>query len=636
MIFIFILVIGSIFLALRGFMTPGKYLVPLSLIISIVLFALGTNGLHDSSIFAFSSALLLGGMLAGRRGLWVLTGLSATSIVIIGYGDMHGWTRSPFSTETGWEDVLFNISLLIASGLVLNYLMKRMEDSLTQARENERALQLSEERFRDFMNTSPAVVIMKDANSHYIYCNSRMETLLGKPASEVIGKSEFDLFPPEDAEKFTATDRQVLNTGEPVTLEYSAHDPQGVLHDWWVFKFPMHSSLGEDYVGMQILDITERKKAERDLERSEEMYRRAITKAGAVPYYRDHRLDSYTFMGEGILEMTGYSPSEITPEIWDSLEQERYPRGDLAHLTYEEADKLTEEDMTIPWECDYRILTRDGQTRWVADTSVKSRNESGERTGVVGILQDITEYKLALIERENLIKNLELRNGELERFTYTVSHDLRSPLVTIKAYVGYVENDIEKGFVDRTKADIDRIKKATVKMQELLNDLLELSRVGRLINPPEDTPFNDIVEDALYNVMGQINSRHLELVVASELPIVHVDRPRLVEAVQNLIDNACKYMGDQDHPRIEIGCEITHEETVFHVRDNGIGIDPQYHEQVFGLFNKLDSTSEGSGVGLALVKRIIELHEGRIWIESDGAGKGTTFKFTLQGHQEEV
>jgi signal transduction histidine kinase len=119
--------------------------------------------------------------------------------------------------------------------------------------------------------------------------------------------------------------------------------------------------------------------------------------------------------------------------------------------------------------------------------------------------------------------------------------------------------------------------------------------------------------------------------IAPDLPTVYGDRARLVEVVQNLVDNACKFMGDQPAPRIEIGTSGTDTEgnPIFFVRDNGIGIEPQYHERVFGLFNKLDAQSEGTGVGLALVKRIIEVHGGRIWIESEGAGRGATMCFTL-------
>ncbi|MEJ5223226.1 MAG: PAS domain-containing protein, partial [Anaerolineales bacterium] len=139
----------------------------------------------------------------------------------------------------------------------------------------------------------------------------------------------------------------------------------------------------------------ERRQAEAKLRYMESLYRRAIDAAGAVPYYRDFETNTYSYMGEGIFEMTGYTAAEMTPALWDSLELERYPRGQLAGLTYEEANVFVETRNDIPWECDYLIRTRSGQTRWVADTAVIGMDAQGKLSGVIGILQDITERKLA-------------------------------------------------------------------------------------------------------------------------------------------------------------------------------------------------------------------------------------------------
>jgi signal transduction histidine kinase len=178
-------------------------------------------------------------------------------------------------------------------------------------------------------------------------------------------------------------------------------------------------------------------------------------------------------------------------------------------------------------------------------------------------------------------------------------------------------------------SDIKRIGDATEKMQTLLNDLLELSRVGRLINKPQPVPFEQIVAEAVELVQGRISQGNIAVSIAGDLPIVYVDRPRLVEVMQNLIDNAAKFMGDQAAPRIEIGQKGFHGPMpILYVRDNGIGIPPEFMQNIFGLFNKLDPLSEGTGVGLALVKRIIEFHHGIIWADSE-LGKGATFYFTL-------
>jgi DNA-binding LacI/PurR family transcriptional regulator/signal transduction histidine kinase len=233
-------------------------------------------------------------------------------------------------------------------------------------------------------------------------------------------------------------------------------------------------------------------------------------------------------------------------------------------------------------------------------------------------------------EREKLIAELETKNAELERFTYTVSHDLKAPLITLRGFLGFVEQDARASNFDRMEADLARIVEATDKMRRLLDELLELSRIRRMMNPPEDVAFASVVQDALQLAQGRLAARNVQVEVAAHLPIVHGDRARLVEVVQNLVDNACKFMGDQPEPQITIeqsGTDRDGKPIVF-VRDNGIGIDPQYHAKVFGLFDKLNPKSEGTGIGLALVKRIIEVHGGRIWVESE-LGAGATFLFTL-------
>jgi len=244
------------------------------------------------------------------------------------------------------------------------------------------------------------------------------------------------------------------------------------------------------------------------------------------------------------------------------------------------------------------------------------------------IFQDISERKRAEADREALIQELESKNAELEQFTYTVSHDLKSPLVTIRGFLGYLEKDIQAGNPERIQSDITRIVASTDKMQALLRELLELSRIGRVKNPSELIPFNTIVEEALKLVDGQLASNAPRLKVMPDMPGVYGDRLRLVEVLQNLLDNAIKFSRGREDACVEVGVRRERRENIFYVADNGPGIPPAYQERVFGLFNKLDPDSEGTGIGLALVKRIIEVHGGRIWVESDGSS-GTTFCFTL-------
>ncbi|MFN8384658.1 MAG: ATP-binding protein [Anaerolineales bacterium] len=234
-----------------------------------------------------------------------------------------------------------------------------------------------------------------------------------------------------------------------------------------------------------------------------------------------------------------------------------------------------------------------------------------------------------LRQRKVLIDELENKNAELERFTYAVSHDLRSPLVTIRGFLGLLEKSVNQGDIDSFQKDLQRISNATLRMDNLLRDVLQLSRVGHLINKSQDVPFDELVKETLDIVHGQLEGGNVTLHTQPNLPAVYGDKPRLVEVLQNLIDNAIKYMGDQKDPLIEIGAkDVEDDKPVFYVKDNGIGIAPEYHEQIFRLFDKLDATSEGTGVGLALVKRIVEIHGGKIWVESE-VGNGAAFYFTL-------
>ncbi len=243
--------------------------------------------------------------------------------------------------------------------------------------------------------------------------------------------------------------------------------------------------------------------------------------------------------------------------------------------------------------------------------------------------QELNERRRAEADREEVIKELESKNAELERFTYTVSHDLKSPLITIGGFVGLLEEDARSGNTDKFKKDVERIREAKDKMHRLLDELLELSRIGRLMNPPSNIAFAQIVDEALALTRGRLMAGNVQVDIGKNLPAVKGDHSRLVEVVQNLIDNAAKFTGDQPTPRIQIGLFENQGEKAFFVSDNGLGIDPAFHERVFGLFDKLDPKSEGTGVGLALVKRIVETHGGRIWVESAGKGKGSTFYFTL-------
>ncbi len=254
---------------------------------------------------------------------------------------------------------------------------------------------------------------------------------------------------------------------------------------------------------------------------------------------------------------------------------------------------------------------------WARTRSIRARN---------------VELAAIAKERQDLIDELERKNAELERFAYTISHDLKTPLVTIGGFLGLVRQSVERGDIHGVKSDLERIRIATATMERLLKDLLEHSRIGHLPVPNDEIPLDEVVTEVLGQAADRLDDAGIEVRRLSALPVVIGHRGRIHEVVQNLIDNAIQFMGDESRPRIEIG--VRHEPDdygapILFIRDNGIGINPRHHQKIFGLFDRLHAETPGSGVGLAIVKRIVESHGGRVWVESRGRGSGTTFCWTL-------
>ena len=233
---------------------------------------------------------------------------------------------------------------------------------------------------------------------------------------------------------------------------------------------------------------------------------------------------------------------------------------------------------------------------------------------------------------QQTIGEMERRNEELERFTYTVSHDLRTPLVTVSGFLGLLDKDLQEGRTDAARQDIARIRRAADTMDRLLRELLDLSRVGRVTNPPEDVPLRALAEEAQQSVAGRLATARVEFAIEPELPVLYGDRARLQEVVRNLVDNAAKFMGapGASPDRDRRAARPARSDLVRpRQRDR---YRPKHHQRVFGLFERLDPSVEGTGIGLALVKRIVEVHGGQVWVESAGPGQGTSVCVSLPSH----
>lgn len=246
------------------------------------------------------------------------------------------------------------------------------------------------------------------------------------------------------------------------------------------------------------------------------------------------------------------------------------------------------------------------------------------------------ELRRSAEERELLIADLEARNLELDRFTFTVSHDLKSPLVTIRGFLGFLAQARAMNQYDQMDEDIARIDEAASKMGRLLDDLTALARVGRIVDLSERVPLNPLIQEVLGLFATSLQERRMEVDVAPDLPEVAGDRLRLRTVFQHLIDNAIKFTREQPNPKISVHAQTVGDRARITVADNGKGILEQHRDLVFGLFKRLDQSVSGTGVGLPLVQRIVEAHGGRIWVESEGEGQGSRFIVDLPTERSEA
>jgi PAS domain S-box-containing protein len=390
----------------------------------------------------------------------------------------------------------------------------------------------------------------------------------------------------------------------------------------------------KDYTGRIIgavsvvRDITERKRAEEALRESEDRFR-TLYENSTIGLYRTTPDGRIHLANPALIRMLGYSSFDdlSNRNLEKNGFEPSYPRTQFVEIIEKDGEV---KGLESSWK------RKDGTIIFVRESARAIRDSQAKTLYYDGTVEDITERKRAeeaLCESERLLREderaLRERNDELIRFNYAVSHDLKSPLVTIQTFLGYLEQDVRKPDAAGVDKDLEYIRTASDKMSRLLNELLELSRVGRKMNPPVEAPLQAIVREALDLVAGRIAERGVKVKVTKKPILLCGDRPRLVEIFQNLVDNAVKFMGDEPAPLVEIGAEQADDEIVLFVRDNGIGIDQRHQSKLFGLFEKLDPGSEGTGIGLALVKRIVEVHGGKIWVESEGPGQGATFRFTL-------
>ncbi len=504
----------------------------------------------------------------------------------------------------------FNLVLMVNRRLYLE--TKRMEEAVVKS---ERELQAT------FNATSVGFAVL--VNRAVKEVNEAACKMLGYSHTEIIGKDVRIFYATEEEYQLNAKLYPKIAVLGTITTEmrFIRKDGQLFYAIMSISAFDKNDlSLG---VVLSLIDITERKRAEAIIGEQNSRLLSIINSTADILIFSLDRDYCYTVFNEAHRKMMS--------KVWSA--DINIGMNLLECMTDPEPRKIASESINRVFAGEHfqEIQNQEVQNIWFEFNWNPISDQNGAVIGVTSFIHDITERKRLEQERDRFIADIKEKNVELERFSYTVSHDLKSPLVTVKTFLGYLKQDITASDAARIEQDLLYINGAADKMGKLLDELLEMSRIGRIVNPPMEVSLQELVQETLLLVAGRIEKRGVKVEVSGEPVTLYGDRSRLVEIWQNLVENAVKFMGDQASPQIETGVERRGQETVFFVRDNGIGIDPQYQPRLFNLFEKINPGAEGAGMGLAIVKRIVELYKGRIWVESQGSGKGTCFWFTLPG-----
>jgi PAS domain S-box-containing protein len=672
-------ILMSMVLNRHGYIRAGISLVLAVMWLLTVLITSLSGGIQSLGILFFVSGTVVAGIILGASGAFFFAGLSLLTGLGLILLERSGFVFPrilSFSPFAAWILVAINLAITV---LPLQESLRSLAEAMTRATSSEERYRLITSVVSDYVFSTRFAA---DGQIVEQRLDGAFETITGYTPEEHFARGGWKaILHPEDRSQDEA-DMAQLHTNQDVISDVRIVRKDGSIRWVRAYAHPKWDEEKDQLVGIYgaVQDMTGRKQVETDLHQREAILDAITISAERLfkaPDWRSevdamlerlgksiHASHAYLFENyqkeDGILRTSmtfewtapGFVSDLGNPlyidsylkeddlESWYMTMSSGLPYiGDRKHLNDEDYNYIVARDMKALLDVPIYI---DGQW-WGCigfDDMVAARDWTNAEVDALRVAANVlaaaiqrSHLDLArqeeLQQRKSLIEELENKNAELERFTYTVSHDLRSPLVTIQGFLGYLDRDAREGDRAAFQKDMERINQAALRMDRLLKDVLELSRIGRLVNKPQNVPFGELVMDALEIVHGQFEKRGVTVHTQPNLPVIYGDKPRLLEVLQNLLDNAAKYMGDQPHPRIEIGQQgEEHNKLIFFVRDNGIGIPPEYHGRIFGLFDKLDAKSDGTGIGLTLVKRIIEVHGGRIWVESE-AGKGSTFYFTL-------
>jgi len=535
-------------------------------------------------------------------------------------------TMRVLQTAKGW----FFVSV---TGLMLLGLMRR---SFTKAdrrkafdaiQASETALKESERQLSTLMANLPGMAYrcLNDREWTMVFASQGCLELTGYPPDALINNAVIsygDVIHPADRQKVWDEMQDKFIYKKPYPLVYRIITASGQVKWVWEQALGIFDEAGGlIFIEGFITDITERLNAEKSLKDYNELLRSLLENLSFPIFYKDLK---GRILGCNLMfcEYLGITYDQIIGKTaWDLLSAEKAARIDqIDRQVFETLNDFRQEE---------QIFFPDGR---VLDTMYHKSlffNTEGIPQGYIGFYFDISERVRAEKIIKKQIEDLEKINSELEQFTYSVSHDLRSPLVTIKGSLNLLRTDIAGNDMEEIEQGLQRIEGATRRMHQLLEDLLELSRIGRIVNPFSEFSMYELACETEQYLHGILTESGASLTISKELPMVWGDRSRIGEVLQNLLENAVKFSRNDTPMIIEVGLLADKGEVVFFVKDNGIGIEAEHLDKVFILFKRFESDGDGTGLGLAKVKRIIDYHGGRVWAESEGKGQGATFFFTL-------
>lgn len=506
---------------------------------------------------------------------------------------------------------------------------------ITVRKRMEQAIRDERDRAQQYLDVAAVIFVALDAEGRVTLINRKGCEVLGYAEAELLGRSWFGCCLPVAVREETERLFRELISGAPGAGEYHENAVltkagEERIVAWrnkliWDDRQRIIGSLSSGE------DITERKHAEEALRRSELLNRRLVEHLPQSVFVKD-RNSAFVFCNANFSQPLGLTPEQMTG------------LDDFAFYPQELAEKYRADDrrvMETGKTSDFEELNRVGdRERWVHVVKVPYRDERGEVIGVMGIFEDITERKQAEGEIRRLNLSLEERvrertarweaaNKDLEAFSYSVSHDLRAPLRAINGYARMLAEGFSRQLDVEGLRILGVVSSEAERMGRLIDELLNFSRLGRGGIHPVLVDMTALVREVCAQCGPSLAHRQVDLEVAP-LPPAVADLSLVRQVWTNLIDNALKFTRRQDRARIEIGGWAGERENVYFVKDNGAGFDMKYADKLFRFFQRLHGQHEfeGNGVGLALVQRIIQLHNGRVWVEA-GVDRGAMFHFAL-------